>query len=124
MAGFNFWSPGQFAGPGGYDWGGTDLGLILQEQSPDVAYYRRGRELGIPDDNSAFSRWFQQQYGDYLKGYGAYTVSDPINANIRDYTAGIGGYDDFKRKFQMNDQRVRGEDPSSRGGGAARWINR
>lgn len=124
FSGSQYWSPNQFTGPGGYDWGNTDLGLILLEQSPETAFYRYGRQMGIPDDNSGFARWFANQFQDFAKGYSAYTVSDPINANIRDYTSGLGGYDDWMQRYQMTDQRVRGEDPSSRGAGAARWIGR
>lgn len=118
--GSRYWDPNQYLD----DWGNTPLGLILMEQSPDVAFYRYGRTLGVPDDQSAFARWFRQQFPQFALGYGAFTVSQPLTANIRDYTASLGDYASWLRQFQAQDARLRGEDPASRGGGPVRWVDR
>lgn len=120
---FNYWNP-EMSSPNGYDYGGTDWGQMMLEQSPQTFYYRMGAQMGIPDDNSAFSRWFNQQYGQFLQGYNAYTVSDPINANLEDYSKTLGGYDDWHQRFMDLAPQVRGEDPGSRGAGPVRWIGR
>ena len=124
IGGSPYWSPGQTNYTGGYDWGDTGLGRQMLEQNQDVAYYRYGRELGIDDDNSGFSRWFAQQFPAWAKGYGAYSISDPLQANIPDYNAGLGNYGDWLNRYQAQDARLRGEDPSSRGAGPSRWIPR
>jgi hypothetical protein len=104
--------------------GSSPLSNILWEQNPDVAYYSWGRSLGIPDDNSGFSRWFASQLPKFGLGYGAYTAQNPITANIVDYANSLGGFGDWQNQFLAQDPRIRGEDPSSRGGGPARWVGR
>lgn len=127
--GFNYWSPGQFAGPGGYDWGGSHLGgqtqygEITKEQNLPAAYYRYGRELGVPDDGSAYSRWFRQQFPDVVLGYNAATISDPF-LTIDPYLQQQGGYDEWLRRFLNQAPQLRGEDPSRRGAPPVRWIAR
>ena len=80
--------------------------------------------MGVPDDGSAFGRWFAQQYPQFRTGYGAYVASNPVDATIQGYTTQLGGYDDWYRRFMANDPRIRGEDPGARGGGPSRWIGR
>ncbi len=124
LGGSPYWEPGRYTGPGGIDYGTTPWGGQILEQNPDVAYYRYGREMGVPDDNSAFGQWFRRQFPQFNLGYGAYTVSNPLEANIVDYTKSLGGYGDWMRQYQAQDPRLRGEDPSARGAGPARWIGR
>jgi hypothetical protein len=124
LGGSPYWSPGQFTGPGGYDYGGTPWGGQMLEASPETAYYRYGRGLGVADDGSAFSRWFRQQYPQAQLGYQAYTVSDPLNANIQGYLGTLGGFDDWLRRFRAQAPQLRGLDPASRGGNPVRWIGR
>jgi hypothetical protein len=108
--------------PFGYN--SSPLTQQIWEQNPDVAYYSYGRTLGIPDDNSAFSRWFAQQQPKFTLGYGAYSAENPFTANIVDYTNSLGGFDAFLHQFNALDPRLTGQDPSSRGAGPSRWIGR
>ena len=110
--------------PGSFGNESTPLGRTIWEQNLPVAYYAYGRSLGVPDDNSAFSRWFAQQYGKFQQGYGAYTAMNPIEANVVDYARSVGNYDDWMRQFMAQDPRIRGLDPGARGGGPSRWIIR
>lgn len=122
LGGSNYWNPQGPADPYGGD--DTQWGRTIQEQNPDAAYYRYGRNIGVADDNSAFSRWFKQQFPQANLGYKAFSVSNPLTANIVDYMKSLGGYDDWFRQFSQQAPQLRGLDPSSRGGGPSRWISR
>lgn len=119
-----YWNPGQYQGPGGYDYGTTPWGNQILEDNPSVAYYRYGRTIGVPDNGSAFGRWFSQQFPQFNTGYGAYVASNPVDASIQGYARSLGGYDEWMRRFMAQDQRIRGLEPAARGGGPARWISR
>src|SRR5688572_966179 len=119
LGGSPWWQPGMDSQYGGNQ---TDWGRSMLEQSPQTAWYRFGREMGVPDDQSGFSRWFAQQYPQYQQGYNAYTVSNPLTANIVDYTNSLGGYDQWYRQYMNNAPQIRGLQPASRGGGPTRWV--
>lgn len=117
-----WWTPTQ---SGYYDQAGiTPVGRRMEELSPETAWYRYARELGIPDDQSAFTRWFRGQFPNYQLGYQAYTTENPLTANIQDYTASLGGFGDWMRRFNLQDPRLRGLDYGNRGGSPSRWIAR
>jgi hypothetical protein len=119
LGGSPYWNP-----TGAFGQNVAPIGQHLWEQNPDIAYYSWGRSLGVPDDNSAFGRWFAQQFPQFQKGYGAFTAENPLTANITDYANSLGGFDDWNRRFMAQDPRLRGEEPSSRGAGPSRWIGR
>ena len=97
----------------------------ILEQSPETAFYRWTRNMGVQDDNSGFSKWMRQQFPNYQLGYQAHTVDNPLSANIVDYTNSLSGnYDDWMRRYMMQSPQQRGLDPGARGGGPARWIGR
>ncbi len=123
IGGSNYWSPGSSV-TGAYDWGNTPWGSSIMEQNKDVAFYRYGREIGVPDDQSGFSRWFRQRYPEVNTGFGAYTVSNPLTANIVDYLHSLGGMSDWQRKYRELAPQLRGENPSGFGAGPTRWVNR
>lgn len=119
VGGSPWWTPGSDSPYGGNQ---TAWGRSMLESSPQTAWYRFGRTMGVPDDGSAFSRWFSSQYPQFQQGYNAYTVSDPLNANIVDYLNSLGGYQDWYRQFQAQAPQLRGLNPGSRGGGPVRWV--
>lgn len=118
-----YWNPQQSV-TGPYDYGTTQWGKSMLEQSPETAIYRYGRAMGIPDDQSDFSRWFKQRYQDVLGGYKAYTVSNPYDANITSYLNTLGGVQDWQRRYAMQAPSMRGINPAAAGAGPARWIGR
>ncbi len=118
-----YWNVGSFDGPGGYDWGNTQYGEITKEQNPATAYYRYGIEQGIPDNGSAFSRWFRQQFPNVQLGYNAATISNPY-LTIDPYLNTLGGYGDWLNRFMDQAPQLRGEDQSRAGAGPVRWISR
>lgn len=103
--------------------GWSPIGRMLQEQEPDIAFYRYGRLIGVPDDQSAFARWFRAQFPLVQLGYGATTIEDPF-ANLPDYLGRLGVMEDWLRRFMLQTPRQRGIDPVSRGAGWARWLPR
>lgn len=119
-----YWNPHSFAP--GTDGGYAPLGHLMLEQNPDTAFYRYGQQIGIPDPStqSAFGRWFAQQFGNFKQGYDAYTVSNPFNSNIQDYANSLGGYSDWLHRFNQLAPQLRGLDAANRGGGPARWVGR
>lgn len=120
LGGSFYWQPGNPA----TDMGSSPWGQSMLEQSPSTAFYRYGVGIGVPDNQSAFSRWFKQQYPSVQTGYQAYTVSNPLTANITDYLNSLGGFNDWYRQFQSLAPQLRGEDAGSRGGGPVRWVGR
>lgn len=116
-----YWNPNQFAGN---DYGNTDWGRLMLEQNPQTAFYRYGSDIGVSDNQSAFSRWFRNQYPMFNQGYAAYTVSNPLTANVQDYARSLGGIQDWQRQFQDMAPSMRGENPGAGGGGPARWVGR
>lgn len=119
LGGSFYWQPG-----GSSDMGGSPWGQSMLEQNTPTAFYRYGVQNGIPDDNSSFSRWFKQQFPSVQTGYNAYTISNPLSANITDYLNSLGGFDEWYRRYMKEAPQVRGLDPSSRGGGPVRWVGR
>jgi hypothetical protein len=120
---FHYWNP-NMGSQDGFDYGGTQWGQLMLEQDPQTFYYRMGAAMGVPDNQSAFAKWFKSQFPQFQQGYNAYTVSDPLHANLSDYAASLGGPETFLRQFQDMAPQLRGEDPGSRGGGPSRWVGR
>lgn len=122
LGGSFFWDPNTSA-QGAYDYGTSDWGTQMLEASPQTAFYRFGRQMGVPDNqNTAFARWFAQQYPQWQQGYNAYTISNPLTADVNNYNATLGGYEDWRKRFMSAPQQIRGEDPSNRGAGPVRWT--
>jgi len=119
----NVWN---WAGSGSIsDYGGlAPVGQNILEQNIPTAFARYKASLGVKDDSSPFARWMNQQVNRYATGYGNYTASNPLTANLGDYNATLGGYDAWMREFLRQAPQIRGLDPSSRGGGPARWVSR
>lgn len=115
-----FYNPGQYAA---YDqnWYNTPSGRQIREQNLPQAWYSYGRQQGIPDSGTdPFGRWFSQQYPQYNSGYAAATMENPY-INIDEYTPTLGGYDDWKRRFQNVAPQVRGEQPADYGS-TTKWL--
>lgn len=108
-----FYNPGQFAAPDG-NWYNTPYGTLMRQQNLPQAFYAYGRQQGIPDDQSGFSRWFNQQYPNFNAGFAAATMENPY-ITIDEYTPTLGGYDDWKRRFNQMAPQLRGENHSNYG---------
>lgn len=121
LGGSPWWTPGQ-AQQQPEDFGDTPWSRGIREQEPQSAWYRYGRQMGVPDDDSAFSKWFGNQYPNYRQGYAAWTQSNPFG-NIDEYTNTLGGFDKWYEEFSRKAPQLRGLDPGSRGGGPTRWVS-
>jgi hypothetical protein len=95
----------------------------MLEKAPDVAFYRYLRTLGAPvEQDTPFAKFLQSQYGNYLKGYGAYTVSNPLEATISGYTNTLPDMSAWQRQFMQLAPSQRGINQAGYGAGPARWI--
>lgn len=124
LSNFNYWTPNGYKDPyTNTSWSDTTYGDQSRELAPDAAYYRYGVTSGVPDDGSAFSRWFKQQYGDVYRGYQAATIDNPY-LMIDPYLNSLGGYNQWIQRYLSQAPQLRGEDPSSAGAGVVRVIPR
>lgn len=119
----NFYNPGDYAGfdVNNQNWYNTPYGTNIRELDLQNAWYGYLRHEGVPDDDSAFARWVSQQYPNFRLGYGAATMETP-DLNIDQYTATLGNYDDWMRRFQNVAPQLRGENPSNFGN-VTRWLS-
>lgn len=115
----SFYNPGQYA-PSEGSWYNTPYGTMVRQQNMPQAWYAYGRQQGIPDDNSGFARWFQQQYPTFNSGFAAATMENPY-ITIDEYTPTLGGYADWMRRFNQMAPQLRGENPSNYGN-VTRWL--
>ena len=114
-----YWNPSQFP----TDYGGTPWGQSILEKSPQTAFYRYMRQLGAPiEQETPFSKFLQQQYGNFLTGYGAYTVSDPMHATIGGYMQTLPQLSGWERLFNQMAPSQRGVNYAGYGAGPARWV--
>ena len=110
-----FYNPGQYVEQGSQNWFSTPYGTEFREQNPQSAWYAYGRSLGVPDNQSAFSRWFNQQYPVFQQGYAAASQENPY-INIDQYLNSLGGLQNWQRQFNAMAPSMRGENPSLYGG--------
>ena len=114
-----YWSPNQFSN----DYGNTPWGAAMLEKDPRTAVYRYMRTIGAPiEDRTPFGQWLQNEYGNILTGYNAYTVSNPMQATIQGYLGTLPGLGDFQRRFNQQAPSQRGINMAGYGAGPARWI--
>lgn len=118
-----FYNPGQYApfDANGQNWYYTPYGTQSRELNLQNAWYAYNRQNGIPDDNSAFAQWMSQQFPNYRMGYGAATMETP-DLNIDQYNTGLGGYEDWLRRFNDMAPQMRGRNDSNYGN-VTRWLN-
>jgi hypothetical protein len=115
-----YWNPQAFDFPTA---GNSQWQNAMLEKSPETAYYRYMRQLGAPiEQETPFGKYLQNQYGNYLTGYNAYTVSHPLDATISRYTSTLPDYSHWERAFNALAPQQRGVSYSNAGAGPARWI--
>ena len=118
-----WWQPGQFTGPGGYDWSNTPYGTTAMEKNAQSAWLQYGSRLGIGGTDNRFDDWFRRQFGDMWTGFGAASISNPL-IRLPQYLNQLGGSDAWRRRYEMTTT------PQSRGeqnatyAPVARWQHR
>ena len=118
-----WWQPGQWTGPGGYDWGNTPYGTEAAEAAPAAAWMRYGSQMGAGGGESAFDQWFRQQLGNAMTGFEAATISNPL-LDINTYFRSLG---DLGQWLQMFNTRTTSQQRGEQFGNYAapvRWIPR
>ena len=103
-------------------WSDTPLAGNIREQAPQLAFAQYGQGQGIGDTDSAFNRWFYQQYPRFQRAYGLATLENPF-ITIDEFTKTLPSLDALMSQFQQLSAAQRGEE---RGNFApvARWLNR
>lgn len=118
-----WWTPNKYTGPGGYDWGTTPYGQQAAEQAPQAAWLRYGAGIGAGGGETAFDRWFRQQFGNAMTGYEAATISNPM-LDINTYFGGLGNMDYWQRLFQSRTSPQERGESFGNFGAPVRWIPR
>lgn len=116
-----FFSPGSNYGAE-QSWNDTPLAGNIREQAPQLAFAQYGQGQGIGDTDSAFNRWFYQQYPRFQRAYGLATLENPF-ITIDEFTRTLPSLDALMAQFQQLSAAQRGEE---RGNFApvARWLQR
>jgi hypothetical protein len=114
-----FYNPGQYAAPD-QNWYNTPMGNQQREQNMTAAWYAYGRQLGVPDDQSAYGRWFNQQQPLYNAGFASASMENPY-LRLDDYNATLGNYQDWSSRFNAMAPQLRGENPGNYGN-VTRWL--
>lgn len=115
-----FYNPGQYVDPNYGNYYYTPMGTQQREQNMPAAWYAYGRNLGIPDNNSAYGRWFNQQQPLYAAGFASASMENPY-MRIDDYNASLGNYQDWQSRFNAMAPQTRGENPGNYGN-VTRWL--
>lgn len=111
-----FYNRGQYVAPD-QDWYNTPISNQQREQNMNAAWYSFGRRIGVPDDQSAYARWFNQQAPLYSSGFAAASTENPY-MRLSDYDATLGNYNDWSSRFNAMAPQLRGEQP----GNVTRWL--
>lgn len=120
----NPWLRGDFNYGQNQDWYSTPIGENIREQNPRLAFNAWGARQGIGENDTTFSRWFQEQFPRFQSAYGQATMYNPT-MTIDDFLATLPGRGQLQNQF-------RALSPMARGAGQAfgqyspvsRWINR
>ena len=104
------------------DWNSTPLAGTIREQNPNLAYAQYGQRLGIGDNDSAFNRWFYQQFPRFQNAQGMAVLENPL-MTIDQFLATMPGLDQLRAQFQSMSPAARGLNYSSMAP-SVRWIGR
>jgi hypothetical protein len=104
------------------DWNTTPIAGQIREQNPQLAYAQYGQGLGIGDTDSAFNRWFYQQFPRFKNAYGLATLDNPL-ITIDQFLRTMPGMQGLQQQFQMLSPQARGLNHNSYAP-ISRWITR
>jgi hypothetical protein len=104
------------------NWNDSPLGGIIREQNPQLAYAQYGQGIGVGDNDSAFNRWFYNQFPRFERGYGLATLQNPT-LRMDSYLQTLPGMQALQQQYNLSSPGARGLSigtfaPSTR------WIGR
>ena len=117
-----FFTPGSTYGAGTTGWSDTPLAGNIREAAPQLAYSQYGQSQGIGDTDSAFNRWYYQQYPRFQRAYGLATLQNPF-ITMDDFMKTLPSLDALKAQFQHLSASQRGEN-NAQFAPIARWLGR
>lgn len=116
-----FFTPGSNYGAD-QSWNNTPLAGNIRENAPQLAFSQYGQQQGIGDTDSAFNRWFYQQYPRFQRAYGLATLENPF-ITIDEFTKTLPSLGALMQQFQQLSASQRGEQPQNFAP-IARWLGR
>src|SRR5690606_6773917 len=105
------------------DWYNTPISQAIREQNPRLAFNAWGARQGIPENDSTFSRWFNEtQFPRFQSAMGQATLYNPL-LTIDQFLATLPSYQQLQSQFAALSPSARGANYSQYAP-VARWINR
>ncbi len=103
------------------DFYNTPVSGNIREQNLPLAFASWGNRQGVADNDSTFSRWFQNQLPRFQRGYGQATMDNPM-MNVDQFMATLPGYQGLRNEFNSLSPNARGANYSL--APSVRWIPR
>jgi hypothetical protein len=116
-----FYNPGSTYGAD-RNWNNSPLGGTIREQNPNLAYAQYGQGMGIGDNDTAFNRWFYQQFPRFQNAYGMATLQNPLQT-IDQFMRTLPGLQQLQAQYQSMSPTARGLNYNSMAP-QVRWIGR
>ena len=116
-----FFTPGSTYGAD-RSWNDTPLAGNIREDNPQLAYTQYAQGQGIADNDSAFNRWFYQQYPRFQRAYGLATLQNPL-ITMDQFMRTLPSIEALQQQFQQLSAAQRCENTPNFAP-IARWINR
>jgi hypothetical protein len=120
--------PGQslYYNGGGYgqsqNWYNSPVSGNIRETNPELAYASYGSRAGVGDNNTTFSRWFQQQYPRFQRAHGQAIMDNPT-MTMDQFLATLPQQRELRAEYESQSPLARGAQ-YSQFGPPARWIPR
>ena len=116
-----FYNGGQYGQT--QDWVNTPVSENMREQNQRLAFNYYGNQQGIPENDSAFSRWFYEtQFPRFQSAQGMALMNNPM-LTVDQFISTLPGMDRLRAQFQALSPQARGAQYSVYGPNV-RWINR
>lgn len=116
-----FFQPGSNYG-GAPGWNDTPLAGNIREEAPQLAFAQHAQSQGIGDNDTAFNRWYYQQYPRFQRAYGLATLQNPF-ITIDEFMKTLPSLEALQAQFQQLSASQRGEQTANYAP-VARWLNR
>jgi hypothetical protein len=104
------------------NWNQTPLAGTIREQNPNLAYAQYGQGLGIGDNDTAFNRWFYQQFPRFQNAQGMAILQNPL-MTIDQFMRTLPGLQQLQQQYQSMSPTARGLNFNANAP-QVRWIGR
>lgn len=116
-----FYNGGQYGQT--QNWQNTPVSENMREQNQRLAFNYYGNRQGIPENDSAFSRWFYEtQFPRFQSAHGMAVMDNPM-MTIDQFLGTLPGMQSLRSQFQSLSPQARGAQYNTYAPNV-RWINR